>query len=183
MAKKKAARRFSDEAVKAKTGKVWAAWFKILDAAGAKKMKHMEIARHLYEKHKMPGWWSQMVANEYEQAHGLRETHQTCDGDFATGVSRTLAAPLSKVYNAWANDKARRSWLKGDRMEITTATKNISIRAKWDKTTRVSIMFYGKGTGKSRVVVDHMKLENAAESHRVKKFWAHAIDRMEKALS
>jgi hypothetical protein len=182
MAKRKEARRFSDEALKAKTGKVWAEWFKILDAAGAKKMKHMEIARHLYDTQKVPGWWSQMVANEYEQAHGLRESHQTCDGDFAAGVSRVISVPLSKLYRAWADDTARRSWLKGDRMEITTATRNKSIRAKWGATTRVSIMFYAKSAGKSQVVVDHMKLQNAAEAGRIKKFWADAIGRMEKAL-
>jgi hypothetical protein len=182
MAKIKQVRRFSDEAVKAKTGKVRAEWFKILDAAGAKKMKHMEIARHLYDEHKVSGWWSQMVANEYEQVHGLREAHQTCNGDFAAGVSRTLAVPLAKVYRVWADDKARRSWLNGDRMEITTATKNKSIRAKWDDATRVSVMFYAKGAGKSQVVVDHMKLASAAEADRIKKFWSDALNAMLRSL-
>ena len=37
--------RMSDEAVKAKTGKVWKEWFTILDKAGAKKMTHQEIGR------------------------------------------------------------------------------------------------------------------------------------------
>ena len=46
-------KRSSDEAVKAKTGKVWAEWFKILDKAGAKKWPHKEIAMYLYEKKKV----------------------------------------------------------------------------------------------------------------------------------
>jgi hypothetical protein len=174
----KKAKRFSDEAVKEKTGKVWAAWFTILDAAGAKKMKHMEIARHLYEKHKVPGWWCQMVAVEYEQKHGLREVHQSCTGDFTAGVSRTLDIPLAKLYKAWADEKARGAWLKNDRMEITTATANKSIRAKWDETTRISVYFYSKGPAKCQVVVDHMKLESAVESKGMTKFWSESIERL-----
>ncbi len=182
MAKAKAIRRFSDEAVKGKTGKVWAEWFKILDAAGAKKMKHMEIAKYLSEEQKVGMWWCQMVAVEYEQKHGLREIGETCNGDFAAGVSRTLNLPVAKVYKAWTDEKTRCAWLKGDKMEITTATANKSLRAKWDHATRMSVYFYPKGAGKCQVVVDHMKLESAAEKNRMKDFWTVSIDRLESAL-
>jgi hypothetical protein len=182
MAKSKATTRFSDEAVKAKTGKVWAEWFQILDRAEARKMAHTEIASYLHDECGVPGWWTQMVANQYEQAHGMRSARQSTDGKFAAGVSRTLEVPLAKLYSAWTHGGTRRRWLKDDRMEITTATKNKSIRAKWDDATRVSVMFYAKGAAKSQVVVEHLKLENAAESRRSKKFWAEAIDEMQKAL-
>jgi phenylpropionate dioxygenase-like ring-hydroxylating dioxygenase large terminal subunit len=183
VAKAKEPRRFSDEAVKAKTGKVWAEWFKILDAAGAKKMNHPEMARYLYHEQKVPGWWCQMLAVEYEQKHGLREIHQTCNGDFAAGVSRTLPIPLAKIYKAWADENARKAWLKDDKMEITTATANKSIRAKWDETDRMSVYFYPKGADKTQVVVDHMKLKSAAESKRMKDFWAEAVARLESELA
>src|SRR3954447_18706336 len=39
------------EAVFAKTGKTWPQWFKILDAAGAKKMEHKAIIGVLSEQH------------------------------------------------------------------------------------------------------------------------------------
>ncbi|MFZ0634429.1 MAG: hypothetical protein WA755_02975 [Candidatus Acidiferrales bacterium] len=182
MKKTRQTRRFSDEAVKAKTGKVWAEWFKILDAAGAKKMKHAEIARYLYGERKVGMWWCQMVAVEYEQKYGLREVGETCNGDFAAGVSRTLGVPLAKLYKAWTDEKARKAWLKSDAMEITTATPNKSIRAKWDGGTRMSVYFYAKGAEKCQVVVDHMKLESAAESKRMKIFWAEAVTRLESAL-
>jgi len=183
MAKAKVAQRFSDETVMAKTRKVWAEWFKILDAAGAKKLKHMEIARLLYEKHKVSGWWAQMVANQYEQKHGLREMGETCTGDFAANISRTMDLPLAKLYKAWTDEKARRAWLKGDKMEITTATTNKSIRAKWDDATRMSVYFYPKDGGKkTQVVVDHMKLASAAEMKRMKKFWSEAVGQLQSAL-
>jgi uncharacterized protein YndB with AHSA1/START domain len=124
-----------------------------------------------------------MLAVEYEQKHGLREIHQTCNGDFAAGVSRTLPIPLAKIYKAWADENARKAWLKDDKMEITTATANKSIRAKWDETDRMSVYFYPKGTGKTQVVVDHMKLKSAAESKRMKDFWAEAVARLESELA
>lgn len=179
---KKVAKRIGDEAVKAKTGKVWKEWFKILDAAGAKKMTHTEIARHLYGKCKVPGWWSQMVANQYEQERGLRAARQDTNGNFAAGVSRIVNAPLAKLYKSWADEKARRAWLKNVRLEITTATKNKSIRAEWDDATRLSVMFYAKGAAKSQIVIDHMKLPSAAESKRMKDFWMQAVERAQELL-
>jgi hypothetical protein len=182
MAQTKRAMQIGDEAVKAKTGKVWAEWFKILDAAGAKKMKHTEIASHLYKKLKVRSWWGQMVAVEYEKARGLRATNQRGENDFNAGVSRVVQIPIAKLYKAWADDKARRSWLKGDTMEITTARKNKSIRAKWNETSRVSIMFYAKGPSKTHVVFDEFKIPNAEEALRRKNFWIDAIAHMQEFL-
>ena len=59
----KETKRSSDEAVKAKTGKVWAEWFEILDKAGAKKWPHKEISAYLYEKRKVPSWWWQWATS------------------------------------------------------------------------------------------------------------------------
>src|SRR5437660_241351 len=72
--------RMSDEAVQSKTGKNWSRWFKHLDAAGAKKMTHQEIAAHLTEKHDVRPWWTQMIAVTYEQARGLRQVHEKPEG-------------------------------------------------------------------------------------------------------
>jgi hypothetical protein len=46
----------SDEAVKAKTEKNWAEWFRTLDKAGAKKCPQKDTARYLYEQHRVPSW-------------------------------------------------------------------------------------------------------------------------------
>lgn len=43
--------RISDEAVRAKTGRIWKQWFSILDAAGAAKMAHRDIARLLAKRY------------------------------------------------------------------------------------------------------------------------------------
>jgi hypothetical protein len=93
-------KRMSDHAVKERTGKTWAEWFKILDKAGAKKWQHKEISAYLGEKQNVGPWWGQMVAVAYEHERGIREKFQKCDGEFAASGSRTLKVPLSRAYDA-----------------------------------------------------------------------------------
>jgi hypothetical protein len=182
MNKPRETKRSSDEAVKANTGKVWAEWFKILDKAGAKKWPHKEISAYLHDKYKVGPWWCQMVAVGYEHERGIRQKFQKCDGEFSTSDSRTLAVPLARAYAAWTDEKLRRRWLPDAQMEITTATPNKSIRAKWDDTTRLSVNFYGKGAGKSQIAVDHMKLANTKECAKMKSYWFDALNRLQKNL-
>ena len=175
--------KFSNEAVKAKTGKVWKEWFAILDKAGARKWKHSEIATYLYKEQGVGMWWCQMVAVEYEKAHGLRAKFQTSSGTFAANSGRTLAAPVAKVYKAWRDEKQRRKWLGAAIMEITTATKNKSLRAAWDgNKSRLSVYFYVKGPGKVQVAIDHMKLASAREVAKMKSYWFAALNRLEKLV-
>src|SRR5579863_5537945 len=110
MNKPRVTKRSSDEAVKAKTGKVWAEWFKILDKAGASKWPHAEIASYLRDKHKITGWWCQMVAVGYEHERGIRKKFQNCAGDFSANSSRTFRIPVAKIYRAWTDEKLRRRW-------------------------------------------------------------------------
>jgi hypothetical protein len=182
MKKPREAKRMSDESVKERTGKVWAEWFKILDRAGAKKWPHKEIAMYLHKEKKVGEWWCQMVAVGYEHERGLREKFQNCAGEFSANASRTLAAPLTRIFNSWTDEKLRGRWLPGAKMVITSATPGKSLRAKWDMTGRLSVYFYSKGAGKTQLAVDHMKLASSKESLKMKSYWSNALDRLEKML-
>jgi hypothetical protein len=183
MKKPRESKRMSDEAVKESTGKTWPEWFKILDKAGAKKMRHQEISAYLKTEHKVGPWWCQMIAVPYEHERGLRERFQKCDGEFAASSSRTLSVPLSKSYDAWTDEKLRQRWLPDAKIEITTATKNKSVRAKWNGgESRLSVNFYPKGTGKSQVAVDHMRLANSKECAKMKMHWFEALNRLQQIL-
>ena len=184
MKKPKVAKPMGDAAVKAKTGKVLAEWFRILDRVGAKKRPHKEIVKYLKEIEKVPSWWCQMVTVEYERARGLRELYQKSDGLFATSASRTLNAPLARVYKAWADETQRAEWLPNGKMEVTTATTDKSIRAAWDgNKSRLNVGFYGKGAGRCQVALDHEKLRSAAERAKMKKYWLDALGRLEEFLA
>jgi len=183
MKKPRQSKRMSGSAVKERTGKVWAEWFKILDKAGAKKWQHKEISGYLGEKQKVGPWWGQMVAVAYEHERGIREKFQKCDGEFAASGSRTLNVPVAEAYEAWTNEKSRRSWLGDAELEITTATLSKSIRGKWDGgSSRLSVNFYGKGAEKCQVAVDHMKLSSSKECAKMKTFWFEALNRLQGRL-
>ena len=173
--------RMSDEAVESKTGKTWSGWFKYLDAAGAKKMTHQQIAVHLSEKQGVPPWWTQMVTVTYEQAGGLRDKHEK-PGGFEISVSRTIASPVGKAFKAWTIEKTRKEWLPA-KLEIRKATTNKSLRITWeDGKTSLAVAFYPKGADKSQVVAQHAKLPDAKSAAKMKKFWSQALDRLKSVL-
>ena len=173
--------RMSDAAVKGKTGKTWSEWFKILDAAGAKRMTHQEIVTRLSKKHGVGPWWQQMVTVTYEQARGLREKHQK-PGGYEISVSRTIGAPISKAFKAWTDDKTRKQWLPAN-LTIRKATANKSLRISWeDGDTSLAVAFYPKGAGKCQVVAQHSKIPEAKAAAKMKAFWAQALDRLKEVL-
>jgi len=181
MKKPRETKRSSDEAVNAKTGKVWAEWFKILDKAGAKKWPHQEISAFLRDKQGVGPWWAQMVAVAYERERGLRQKFQKCDGEFSASGSRTIAAPMAKAFAAWTDDKLRAKWLPNGKLEITTATPGKYVRGKWGD-SRLSVGFYAKGSEKTQVAVDHGKLASSNESAKMKSYWFAALNRLEELL-
>jgi uncharacterized protein YndB with AHSA1/START domain len=170
------------DAVRAKTGKGWTEWFALLDKAGAAKWPHKEIASFLHTQ-KCGDWWSQMVTVGYEQARGLRVKHQTADG-FSAGASKTFAAPIAALYQAWTDAKTRAKWLP-DSADVTirTATENKSIRMVWtDGTSTVAVMFYPSGAAKSKVTIERRKLASEKEVGEVKAYWAEALEKLKALL-
>ena len=181
MATTKQSPRMSDEAVKAKTGRTWSEWFKILDAAGAKKMTHQEIVATLNKKHRVGPWWGQMVTVTYEQARGLRDKHEKPAG-YEISVSRTVEAAAGKAFKAWTDEKIRKMWLPAN-FKIRKATTDKSLRISWeDGKTSLAVAFYPKGRDKSQVVAQHSKLPDAKSAARMKTFWARALDRLRELI-
>ena len=59
-AKKTIFQKIGDDAVQAKTEKVWKEWFKILDKFDLKKKGHTLAAKHLRDKHGLTDWWGRL---------------------------------------------------------------------------------------------------------------------------
>jgi len=89
-----ARRPYSDEVVRANTGRTWDDWFALLDAWGAAERPHPEIARWVAGEHGVGGWWAQGVTVAYEQARGLRAPGQRRGGLFEVNASKTVAVPV-----------------------------------------------------------------------------------------
>jgi uncharacterized protein YndB with AHSA1/START domain len=171
-----------DDAVLARTGRNWNQWFRILDAAGARKMSHPDIARHLHDEERVGPWWSQMVTVVYEQARGLREKHERPEG-FSVSVSRTVEVSNAALFRAWRDSRVRSRWLPKEQMTIRKATSGKSMRITWsDGKTDLEVNFTPRGAGRSQVVVQHSKLADAKAAARMKAWWTKTLDRLRDVL-
>jgi hypothetical protein len=169
--------KIGDEAVRAKTGRSWANWFGILDRAGARRMSHKEIVRLLAVEKGLGPWWQQMVAVTYEQARGLRAKHEKPAG-FEISRSKTIAAPVGAIFEAWGNARRRAAWLAGEKPAVRKATENRSLRITWTDGTNVEVMLYPKGAAKTQVSVQHGRLASAKAGERQKAYWGTALNRL-----
>jgi hypothetical protein len=157
-----------DEAVRKATGKDWKEWFTLLDKAGARKLDHKGIVAVVGERGAGP-WWQQMVTVTYEQERGLREKYQKAGG-FSANASKTIGAPLAKVYPAF---QARMKKEPG--VEIRKARPGKSMRLTWRDGSSVNVNFYAKGDAKSQVAIEHEKLKDGQDVAQKKKYWSEAL--------
>ncbi len=165
-----------DKTVQAKTGNTWTDWFKIIDKAGGKDFDHRSIARFLYDSFPdLSSWWSQMITVGYEQTRGKRDKYQRPEG-YAVNASKTIAAPVDVVYNAWVNAPKRSKWLPRVKFKISSKRENKNLRLEWqDKKTRVDVEFYERGLGKSQITVQHRKLPDAKRADEMKTYWRERL--------
>lgn len=169
----------SSDAVARRTGKSWAEWFALLDAAGAAELDHKGIVAVLAQRHGVGPWWQQMVTVAYEQARGKNGKAATEDG-FQVDVSKILELPLAKLFRFWAEPAERNKWLADDRFSIHKATASKSIRARWGRgVSRIDVDFCEKGPSKSQVTVQHNRIETSDAAEQMKAYWAKKIRALE----
>src|SRR5262249_3336675 len=149
----------SDEKVKAATGRGWMGWFVILNKANAGAMPHREIAQHLHNKG-CPGWWSQMIAVEFERIRGARSKHEKADG-CSGSVTKVMPVSLAELFAAATDAKSRAKWFPKGAFAETSKTKDKYWRGKWKKDARLEVGFYAKGAGKSQIALQVNKLASA----------------------
>jgi hypothetical protein len=167
----------SDEAIRGRTGRGWEEWFDLLDAWGAPERSHREIARWVAEQQGVDplAWNAQAVASSYERARGLRAVGEHPDG-FTITASKTVAAPVDRLYDAFVDESLRSRWLPDGRLRERTSSKPRSARFDWnDGETRVHVTFLAKGEAKSTAALEHVRLADAQEAARMKVYWRERI--------
>ena len=172
-----------DDAIAAKTGRTWRQWVQALDADGAAAMPHRDIAAIVHKKHHVGDWWAQSVTVGYERIKGLRERGQRRNGTYEVSKSRTFNVPVNTLFDAWADDAARRRWLDGVEAVVRTARAPKSMRLQWPDGTIVAVGFTAKGRGKSVVALGHTKLRDRASSGKAKAFWTDRLDALGSLLA
>jgi hypothetical protein len=173
----------SDVILKEKTGCTWERWVKALDREKAHSWPHREIAKHVREKYKIPGWWAQTVTVGYERIKGLRAIGQRRDGTFEAGKSKTFAVPVSQLYHAFHDARTRARWLPGVDLTVRTATREKSMRITWPDRTSVVVGFNSRGDAKSQVGLAHMKLPDRPAVTRMKQYWSERLGALEQMLA
>jgi uncharacterized protein YndB with AHSA1/START domain len=170
------------DAVMRATGRAWSEWLALLDRAGARAMGHKDIALLLSRRFGVPDWWSRMVTVGYEQARGLRVARERADG-FAATASRTVQAPVRRLFDAWSDDESRGRWLLDAPVEVRRSSDGKSLRMTWRRNgSPVAVSFQSRGPGKSQVAVEHARLRSAASARTQKAFWSAALDRLKALL-
>jgi uncharacterized protein YndB with AHSA1/START domain len=174
----------SDTAIRQRTGRGWEEWFGLLDEWGAADRTHREIARWVAAKQGVEplAWNAQAVAGSYELARGLRVVGEKPDG-FAIAISKTVAVPVERLYNAFVDESLRERWLLDGELRERTATKPKSAGFDWvDSQTRVNVTFLAKGEAKSTVALEHRRLADADEAGRMKAYWRQRIGALKEVL-
>lgn len=171
----------SDASVAKRTGRTWAQWVRALDAAGASKKTHPEIAKYVSSLG-TPDWWSQMVTVGYERIRGLRDRGQRRGGGYEATRSRTFAVPVERLFDAFANARIRRRWL-ALKVTVRHATPHKYMRMTWDDGTPAQLGFLSKGSAKSVVAITHQKLPDRSVADAMKRAWSERFDRLGQLLS
>jgi hypothetical protein len=172
----------SDETVRARTGRTWEEWVRVLDAVDAARLPHREIADHVDREHGVSGWWAQSVTVGYERIRGLREIGQRREGGYEAHKSKTLAVPVATLYRAFADEPTRRRWLPDVALVVRSAVPERSMRITWPDGTAVDAYFVAKGEAKSQVAIQHRKLASRADVDRLKQDWAERLAALAAAL-
>jgi hypothetical protein len=162
--------------VRRATGRERDEWFALLDKWGARGRQYREIADWLMGKHGVSKWWAQKLIVEYEQERGVRDPGVRRNGTFEVSASRTVEAPLDKVFDAFITTRRRKRWLTDATMSLSDSKPGRSARFQWeDGSSRVTVAFERKGPSRSIVVVSHDRIIGAKQAQSTKARWRERL--------
>ena len=174
----------SDDAIRERTGRGWEEWFELLDEWGAGERPHREIARWVAAQLGIEplAWNAQAITTSYERARGGRAVGEHPEG-FAVTASRTVAAPVERLFDAFVDEQSRKHWLPDGSLQERTSTKPRSARFDWgEHASRVTVTFDAKGEVKSTVTISHERLPDAAQAEKLKAFWRGRLTALKSEL-
>ena len=193
---------FTEESAKATTGRTLAEWYDYLDGWGAKEKGRRATGDHLYHDQKLGEWWGPTITVEYEAARGMREKDGRLRG-YNICVTKTINAPVEKVYAAWASAGELDRWFgEGNKAQVSESgsfenadgnrgvykrvRENKDLRILWEdpcctagSVADVSVAPKGE---KTYLLVNHDRIQTRAEADGLREAWGEALDRLKKLL-
>jgi hypothetical protein len=171
----------SNESILRGSGKSWDEWFAILDAWGATKRAHTEIARHVQEDHGVSGWWAQTVTVGYERGRGMRRMYETTRG-FSVGVSKTFPTGVKALFAQFTDASKRNKWIEAGTLRARTSQPGKLARFDFRGESRVHVYFEAKGPAKTTIQVQHEKLSGEAAVAETRAFWKERLAELARRL-
>jgi uncharacterized protein YndB with AHSA1/START domain len=192
----------TERACREATGQTLAEWYAWLDAGG-KHPGRRELIFRMYVGRKLPVWWAITIAVEYEKHCGMRKKDGLYEG-YGICASKQLAAPVSRLYAAWAAAEELSRWFgagtqatvvdggtysndDGDRGKYLRVRPQRDLRLSWENPalatpTLVDVAFSDKGDGKSQVMVNHSRIQLREEADGLRMAWQDALGKLKTLL-
>lgn len=170
-----ATRAISTEAIEQGTARSWQEWSAFLDAIGAEKLSHQEIAEHIAATGDASDWWAQSIAVAYEQKIGRRAPGQRKDGTWTANASRTIPGTMDEALVAWTALTGNRKEFDGVAVERGPETSVSEDFRYWRcglaDGSRVAMSFHEKDGGRATIGLGHERLASAEAAERWRAYW------------
>ncbi len=193
----------TDATSKKQTGKTLKEWFKAIDDIGGKEKGRRAVTEFLNGKEGIDEWWMTTLAVEYENARGIVEKDGKPKG-YSPCASKTINAPMDKVFAAWSSAKAVERWFskkakwefkpggrfesaEGDCGEFLKVRENKDIKLTWETPdlaagTTVEVQFHVKSADKTTIYVNHMRIQKREDADVLRASWGAALDKLKAVL-
>ncbi len=199
--------RLTLQAVRQGTGREWAVWLGLLDAAGAPDWDHRGIVDHLEREYpEVSPWWQQSLAVAYERARGRRVLGQTADAGYQVGVQRSVPVTAGRVWDVlttqpelWLGPDATvvfepgreyevppGEWGPGARGEVRVVKPGDRLRMTWQpegwtEAATLQIALSTAAPGRTRVQMHLEKLPDAGSREAVRARLRAALEQIARA--
>ena len=165
----------NDEAVRGATGSGWDEWCDVIDDGPGMDAGHKEIVAFLQEEHNVGAWWAQGITVGYERISGLRLPHQNPDGTFTAGKSKTADVDAETIRAALLDAEDRKDLFPGQETELRSQPGSKVVRLGIGGGV-AQIALDSATEGRTRVSIQHEKLNAPEDVERWKSYWADWLD-------
>ena len=169
----------SDDAVREATGRGWDEWCDLIDAGPGKGAGHKTIVGFLEEEHDVGSWWAQGITVSYERITGLRLPHQNPDGTFTAGKSRTVDVEAETIRSALQKEEDRAELFPGQETQLRSQPGSKVVRLGIGGGV-AQISLDSTKQGRTRISIQHEKLDGPEEVTKWKSYWADWLDAVAK---